>query len=146
MQATDLYSDCDKFKFRCLACKAENLVNGPLKVHNGKMASVLLSCSNPECNARPLDYLPALRNALVKQIRGYVQRYYENYMTCDEATCNNSTRIYTHVMVNKKVVCDACGLGYLYPQYSATELYNQISYYQHLFDIKPNSNSELRPE
>lgn len=145
MQTTDdLYGDCNKFIFKCISCKTDNLFSGPFKVWNGKLVSVLQNCNNPECNTSPLDHLPVLRNRVVKEIRNCVGRYYENYMTCEEATCNHSTRVFTHVMVSKKVLCDNCGLGFLYPQYSATELYNQISYYQYLFDTKQhNSNSKL---
>lgn len=138
-QNTDLYSDCDKFTFKCLSCKTDNVVTGPFKVVNGKLVCVLQSCANPECVTSPLDYGGLLRNTLVRQIRERIRRYYENYMTCDEATCNHSTRIYTHVMVNKKVLCDACGQGNLYPQYTATELYNQISYWQYIFDTKQHN-------
>lgn len=141
IQTTDLYSECDKFKFSCLACKGENVVSGPFTIANGKLVCFLQSCASAECTASPLEYLSVLRNALIRQIRGSIARYYENYMTCDEATCNNSTRIYTHVMINKRVLCDACGQGYLYPQYTATELFNQISYLQLLFDTKQHNAS-----
>lgn len=141
VQTTDLYSECDKFTFKCFACKDENVISGPVKVVNGKLVCSLQSCTSAECSTSPLEYLPVLRNALIKQIRASVSRYYDNYMTCDEATCNNSTRIYTHVMINKKVLCDACGQGCLYPQYTATELFNQISYLQQMFDTKQHNVS-----
>lgn len=141
INSADLYSDCDKFKFSCVACKTENVVSGPFKVVNGKLVCVLQTCENAECGASPLRSIGMLRNVLVRQLRQSIGRYYDNYMTCDEATCNNSTRIYTHVAVNKKVICDACGIGYLYPQYTATELYNQIAYWEHMFDTKQHNVS-----
>lgn len=126
----------------CRECETVNVVQSPFKVHNGKVVSVFLCCNNTSCAAAPYNYLPAIRNALTRQVRNYITRYYENYMTCDENTCNASTRVYGHVTAaGKKVVCDACGLGHLNAQYSATDLYNQLSYFQYLFDVKQHNNN-----
>lgn len=91
------YRACDKFTFKCIGCKVENVIAKPfVKLYNN-FVPVLQQCTNKECNVAPINQLPNIRNHLALAIRNTIRNYYDNWMICDEPSCNQSTRTYVHV-------------------------------------------------
>ncbi|KAG4074677.1 hypothetical protein HA402_004548 [Bradysia odoriphaga] len=134
------YRYCKRFTFKCRACKTENVVASAFK----KNEAALQQCSNPECNDRPYEHVAYIQNQLTLTIRQCISRFYENWLVCDEPTCNSNTRTYTHVTVNNRPVCRECKTGFLLRQYSESELNDQISYFRYMFDLEAHSEAQIK--
>lgn len=87
------YRYCKRFTFKCRSCKTENIVASAFK----KNEAALQQCSNPECSVRPYENVTYIQNQLTLTLRECVSRFYENWLVCDEPSCNSNTRTYTHV-------------------------------------------------
>ncbi|KAJ8971883.1 hypothetical protein NQ314_000496 [Rhamnusium bicolor] len=125
------FRNVDKFKFICFACKQENFVDNVL-IGN---VPFLEKCNNSDCNIRPVDYLPYLQNQLVLLIQSYITKYYENELTCEDPACTNETTRLPLRFVRKYPVCTLCQKGVMYRVYTEQQLYTQLTYYQHIFDL-----------
>lgn len=97
--STEKYKMCEKFKFKCVGCKTENIMASALKRHETQMIPVLDKCTNNECTVAPLEYVDSIKNQIILEMRKFIRRFYENWLVCDEATCNYNTRNYTHVSI-----------------------------------------------
>lgn len=97
------YRDCEKFMFPCHGCKSINVVAAPFKRNeSSKVVSVFEKCSNTDCNVRPMDYLPSIKNHLKVTIVQAINRFYENWFVCDNPMCNINTQ--THAWVSYLVL------------------------------------------
>ncbi|CAH0558363.1 unnamed protein product [Brassicogethes aeneus] len=133
------FRDVDKFRFSCFDCKHENAVDGAL-VGN---APFLEKCGNVACSVRPIQYLPFVQNQLAKCIRGYIKKYYRNELTCEDPACTNDTRRLPMKFAGKYPVCTLCRSGVMYRKYSESNLYSQLTYFQHIFDLSKLNKKPL---
>ncbi|XP_050068065.1 DNA polymerase alpha catalytic subunit [Anopheles maculipalpis] len=139
--ATERYRLCHRFEFTCVACKSKNPVaSGFRPSAGGRQRSVFERCANEEsgsggCSVQPVQYLPAILNELTLAIRADIRRFYQRWMVCDNPICNGNTRLYSHVAAKNNPYCLLCRKGLLVLQYSETDLYNQLCYYQYMFDL-----------
>ncbi|XP_055704301.1 DNA polymerase alpha catalytic subunit isoform X2 [Phlebotomus papatasi] len=130
------YHFCEKFSFKCVSCHQENPMAAAVKRVDANLVPVLAACVNPDCKIPPYEYLAGIQNQLIMKLRTFLDRFYENWMVCDDNVCSHNTRIITHVLSsNDRPVCCACGNGNLVRQYSETDLYTQIRYFQYIFDL-----------
>ncbi|XP_044750416.1 DNA polymerase alpha catalytic subunit [Coccinella septempunctata] len=123
------FKNVDHFIFECYDCKKKNIVDGPLR--QGLM--VLDRCSN--CDVRPVTYLYYIQNQLSLAINRYIKKYYVNTMICEDPACDNETNRIPSRFVGKYPVCTLCKSGIMYKKYTESDLYFQISYFRHIFDI-----------
>lgn len=88
------YRYCEKFHFPCAVCKSINFVAAPLKRDESSKSPVSFfdKCSNTNCDAKPVDYLPLIRNHLRIAITKAINRFYENWFVCDNPMCNINTQ------------------------------------------------------
>ncbi|XP_005185222.2 DNA polymerase alpha catalytic subunit [Musca domestica] len=143
------YRTCEKFKFICVRCKTENIVASAYKPSAGNSyEAVLQKCSNPDCSIAPYQYVIAIRNQLILSMRGFITRFYQNWLVCDDPACNQNTRCYTHVTSGRRPVCMRCKNGTLVRQYTERDLYDQLSYFQYMFDLSKHlhKNVNISPE
>ncbi|XP_017466607.1 PREDICTED: DNA polymerase alpha catalytic subunit [Rhagoletis zephyria] len=143
------YRECDKFKFVCIACKAENIVATAFRPNaSNSYDAVLQKCANSDCSTAPYQYIVAIRNRLLLSIRSYIKRFYQNWLVCDDPSCNQNTRFYTHVTTGNRPICPFCKTGSLVRQYSERNLYQQLSYFQYMFDLSKYQHKHvpLTPE
>ena len=110
-------------------------------------------CANIECQA-PLS-TPSLAVQLDLQLRSFIGKFYEAWLTCDESTCGNRTRMMS--VYGKKCLVAGCrGAMHLEvslpapgpffsrlpahlvatAQYSDSRLYDQLLYFDTLFDFE----------
>uniref|UniRef100_A0A1B0GK25 DNA polymerase n=1 Tax=Lutzomyia longipalpis TaxID=7200 RepID=A0A1B0GK25_LUTLO len=130
------YHFCEKFTFKCVSCHHENPMAAAVKRVDANLVPVLAVCANPECKIPPYEYLAGIQNQLILKIRSFINRYYANWLVCDDNTCSHNTRILTHVISsNDRPMCYACRKGSLVRQYTETDLYTQIRYFQYIFDL-----------
>ncbi|KAG5880463.1 hypothetical protein JTB14_000568 [Gonioctena quinquepunctata] len=125
------FRNVDKFKFYCRMCKEENIVESAL-VGN---IPFLDKCKNSECTVRPIDYLPYIQNQLSLSIQLYITKYYNNELTCEDPACTNETSRLPLRFVKKYPVCTLCQKGVMYRMYTEQQLYTQLTYFQHIFDL-----------
>ncbi|XP_014669275.1 PREDICTED: DNA polymerase alpha catalytic subunit-like [Priapulus caudatus] len=95
----------------------------------------LETCPNRKCDLSPRDTTAYICNKLVQEIRKHLSKYYLGWLKCDDVVCGHRTRIPTARLRNGHPVCDACERGNLHPEYTDTQLYNQLLYYQYIFDV-----------
>lgn len=91
------FRTCEKFTFKCIACKTENVIAKPIIKIDGQWKAVLDACANKECNVAPGNQLANVQNHLTLAIRKAIRTYYDNWMICNDPNCNQSTRTYVHV-------------------------------------------------
>ncbi|XP_035780479.1 DNA polymerase alpha catalytic subunit-like [Anopheles albimanus] len=152
--ATERYRLCHRFEFTCVACKTKNPVASAFRPGaNGRHRSVFERCANEAagggCAVLPVQYLPAIVNELTLAIRADIRRFYARWMVCDNPTCNRNTRQYTHVASKNLPYCLVCQKGLLVLQYSETDLYTQLCYFNYMFDLEqysPKMTKMLTPD
>ncbi|XP_037949022.1 DNA polymerase alpha catalytic subunit [Teleopsis dalmanni] len=143
------YRECEKFKFTCISCKTENIVAAAFKPSATRgYEAILQNCVNTECNACPYQYVVSIRNKLLLSMRSHIKRFYQNWLVCDDPSCNQNTRNYSHVTSRYRPVCLQCKNGSMIRQYSERDLFNQLSYFQYMFDLQKyqHKNVSLTPE
>ncbi|KAK4879037.1 hypothetical protein RN001_007183 [Aquatica leii] len=125
------FTNASPFVFKCMSCKTENKVSG---VYTDGVP-FLLKCVNSECGVRPIEYLASVLNQLTLTMRSYVKKYYRNELTCEDPACIVETVRVPLRFAGKFPVCVFCKKGVMYQKYTEGDLYNQLSYFQHIFDI-----------
>lgn len=98
------YRACEKFTYKCITCKTENIIAKPFVKVDNNLISVLEKCANKECNHAPYQQVDNIQNHLTIAIRNSIRNYYDNWMICDEPNCNQSTRTYVHVSIGIAIV------------------------------------------
>ena len=63
-------------------------------------------------------------------------RYYSGWITCEDPGCSGETRQMPLVFQRAFPVCPACHKATMYMKYNDSQLYLQLLYYQHLFDVQ----------
>lgn len=79
---------------------------------------------------------------LEHRIRAYISHYYEGVVTCDDPTCGMTTKQVS--VYGKRCLNNGCK-GVMKYKYSDKSLYNQLLYFDSLFDIEKNKLQLLRP-
>lgn len=111
---------------------------------NSSHVPVLEQCANPECQTSPLQYLVSIRNQLQLCMRGYVQRFYRNWLVCDHPDCNYNTRTCSMRLELRRPLCLKCNSGAMLRQYSERDLYNQLCYLRFTFDLSKQQLHQKR--
>lgn len=129
----------------CVQCKSENIVASGFRPANTSHVSVLQNCTNIDCSSQPFTQVGFIRNQLILQIKRFIRRFYANWLVCDDPSCNLNTRVYSHVNVNNLPVCLMCKQGSLIRQYTETDLYVQMCYFQYMFDLTKYEHKSKYP-
>ena len=93
-------------------------------------------CSNLACNANPLDYMEVIQNKLTLNIREHIKRYYKGWIVCEDPGCSGRTRQLPLSFQRAFPICETCRKATMYMEYTDSQLYLQLLYYQHLFDTQ----------
>ncbi|XP_071492723.1 DNA polymerase alpha catalytic subunit-like [Diadema antillarum] len=131
------FKDADRFKFICpnADCKRENIVDSVF-TGTGSLAEARLGYCESRCGTVPADHVIMLGNRLRLLIRTYIQKYYAGWLLCEDSSCAHRTR---RVPLNPQrhgFVCPVCQRAVLKPEYSDKELYNQLCFFQFIFDYE----------
>lgn len=126
------FQNAEKFHFVCLMCKTKNSISGAF-IDNIK--PFLSACVNYECKVKPLDYLPYIQQQLILQIRSFIKLYYKKELICEDPACTNVVRWLPLRFAGKFPVCNMCNKAVLYRKYTEYDLYTQLWYFQHIFDL-----------
>ncbi|KAI9698598.1 MAG: DNA-directed DNA polymerase alpha catalytic subunit pol1 [Bogoriella megaspora] len=134
------FKDCTPLSLTCPSCHHPFTYSG--LPHNSNDASLAqltndgLACPGTACATvlRPIALLAQLETA----IRNHTARYYEAWLVCDDPACGARTRqmsVYGHRCLGPKGLGHGC-LGRMGFEYGEKALYNQLLYFQGLFDVE----------
>jgi DNA polymerase alpha subunit A len=133
------FQDCTPLHLRCRACHTTFPFNGlsytsftsdlNTVTHDG------VQCPSIACK----QLLPTVTIAaqLESAIRQTLSTYYTGILTCNDPACSTQTRqmsVYGHRCLGPKGLAKDC-LGKMTYAYSEKDLWNQLLYFQSLFDV-----------
>ena len=141
--------DEDRFrtcvKFQMLPCKDCGEGSGDSKPialdspvrNSGKDAYFALTrCSNSNCKSNPLDNIEMIMNKLTLKIREHIKQYYQGWIVCEDPGCSGRTKQLPLSFQRAFPICETCRKATMYTEYTDSQLYLQLLYYQHLFDTQ----------
>ncbi|KAL1512623.1 hypothetical protein ABEB36_002186 [Hypothenemus hampei] len=134
------FKDVENFTFKCRCCHEQNTVDGPLRVSDN--CWVLAKCVNKKCTMKPVEYLFSIKNQLYRVINAYIMRCLKNKLICEDPTCKYEMAHLPKKFRGKNPTCPRCLRSWLQKEYSDKDLYYQLTYLSHIFDI---SQVEKRP-
>ncbi|XP_043238456.1 DNA polymerase alpha catalytic subunit-like isoform X1 [Amphibalanus amphitrite] len=128
------FAGCQPLLLPCVGCRQQQKFASVFTdgAHKLRMAQ----CDNDECKAVPVDYLPLIVNKLRLEIRNAVRQYLQGVLYCEDPGCPHETRRIPFRFERGFPTCDLCHKAVLIPKYDDRSLYNQLCYYQHIFDLK----------
>ncbi|GAA5918206.1 hypothetical protein JCM8208_006171, partial [Rhodotorula glutinis] len=125
------FAECEPLRIRCRSCGSESAFDGVAENKAGLISEHGFFCANIECQA-PLG-TPSMAIQLDLQLRSFIAKFYEAWLTCDESTCGNRTCMMS--VYGKKCLVAGCR-GAMHLEYSDSKLYDQLLYFDTLFDIE----------
>lgn len=128
------FRDAERLNVTCRACKQSFVFEGMSKSESCCTANGLF-CPNAECG-KPISVI-SLVAQLEHQIRNLTTKYYDAWIVCNDSTCGNRTRqiaVYGKRCPGPKGLSRGCK-GIMSYEYNDKMLYNQLLYFQTLFDV-----------
>ena len=129
------FKDCVRLNLTCRYCKQRSLFEG-LAPSISNVTPEGIVCGNTECRRR--YSVLTLVAQLEHVIRLQTSRYYDGYLACDDSSCGNRTRqmsVYGHRCLGPSGRAEGC-LGKMRYEMGEKELYNQLLYFQGLWDVE----------
>ncbi|KAL8722148.1 MAG: hypothetical protein Q9181_007549, partial [Wetmoreana brouardii] len=132
------FKSCSRFELKCRYCKHSFPFEGLVK--NLKDVSVNgIVCPNHQGEGGCGKVFSTLTvvSQLEHAIRVATSRYYDNWLLCDDPSCGNRTRqmsVYGHRCLGPRGRAEGC-LGKMRYEMSEREMYNQLLYFQKLWDV-----------
>ncbi|XP_058793658.1 DNA polymerase alpha catalytic subunit [Phymastichus coffea] len=141
------FDKCHPFRFTCRneSCKTEMEIKTVLTEIDGVVRPSLEMCSNPECHMAPWKYAFAIQNKVQLDIRKFISEYYYGEAECENPACLNTMRRITLDTAGSYPKCYHCLDGNVHRIHKETELYNQLSFYLHLFTLDQAHLKSLKP-
>lgn len=133
------FKDVQPFQLTCPQCNQEFPFGGIVASNHYMMCYNGLQCKICNHLFTPLQ----LTCQLERCIRLHISLYYAGWVQCDDRTCTNSVRRQISVF-GKRCLNDGC-TGVVHYRYSDKQLYNQLLYFDSLFDCDKNKNQQLKP-
>ncbi|KAI0630777.1 hypothetical protein C8Q77DRAFT_225853 [Trametes polyzona] len=129
MSDAERFKDTDPFVVRCRSCRNDVSFTPLTNPEKSLIRSTGVAC--PSCRGQIST--ASLQLQLEAQIRTHIARYYEGWTVCDDPTCGSRTRMMG--VYGRRCLRPGCQ-GTVAFEYSDALLYNQLRYYQSLFDIE----------
>lgn len=144
----DRFRDADQLVIKCPACLEEHPFTGLssskaylLRTETDSQDRINATgfvCPNSACkNALSLF---TVNSQIEHEIRGHLTRYYEQWLVCDEPACATRTRQMN--VYGKRCLMTGCR-GQMTQEYNDKLLYNQLLYYDMLFDIEKTKKKAI---
>ncbi|ONH68414.1 DNA polymerase alpha catalytic subunit A [Cyberlindnera fabianii] len=136
-------SDAERFKssvplkINC-HCGASFKFGGIVASHDYMMTFNGVQCK--KCS-KTLSCLQ-LSSQLERTIRGFISQYYQGVVACDDSTCGMTTKQIS--VYGKRCLNHGCK-GVMRYKYSDKDLYNQLLYFDSLFDVEKNKSQKIKP-
>lgn len=123
-----------------LNCKCGNhfKFGGIVASHDYQITFNGVQCKKCESQISTLG----VSSQLEHRIRSFIAKYYQGVVVCDDSTCGMTTKQIS--VYGKRCLSHGCK-GVMRYKYSDKELYNQLLYFDSLFDVSKNKTQSLRP-
>lgn len=121
----DRFSAASPLSLHCSSCRSDSTFSGVLGSLD-LMTSEGLRCS---CNEKFSQI--SMNAQLQVQIQAFITKYYQAWLICDDSQCQ--TRTQQCGVYGKRCLTGACR-GEMQYEYTDKALYNQLLYFDHLFD------------
>ena len=132
------FKDSSNLELQCPSCSKTFPFGGIVASNH-----YLLSYNGIQCKTCDHIFLPIqVTSQLEKCIRSHISLYYAGWLQCDDRTCGNVTRQIS--VFGKRCLNDGC-TGVIRYRYTDKQLYNQLLYFDSLFDPEKNKKQELKP-
>lgn len=150
----DRYRMCERFTFKCPAQDCDTVITMDSAfrgVGPGPNLEVALQyCPNPKCKFPIFSRIAPILNKLRLDIRNHITKYYNGWLICEDPSCDNRTRRIPLLFNRGFPVCNSCRRGVLYREYSESQLYKQLCFYEYIFDFQKacqkNKDERIRDE
>jgi DNA polymerase alpha subunit A len=136
------FENCTPLFLRCRTCTTVAPFYGIADSRTHTLSHQGIACANPSC-AAPLPTI-SIAAQLQSQIRQLLARYYEGEVVCDDAACALHTRslsVYGSRCLGPKGLAKDC-LGRMRWAMGEKDVWNQLLYFQALFDVDRVSKAE----
>lgn len=132
------FKDVANFEIKCPKCSSLFPFGGIVPSTFYQVCFNGIQCKGCEHILSPIQ----ITSQLEKCIRSHISLYYAGWLQCDDATCGMITRQMS--VFGKRCLNEDC-TGVMHYRYSDKQLYNQLLYFDSLFDCDKNKNEELKP-
>jgi DNA polymerase alpha subunit A len=139
------FKSCTPLHLRCRGCRTVFLFSG-ISSDSALSTEVItndgIKCPNTNCGM-VLHTLSVVAQ-LESTIRQSLAQYYAGYLVCDDPSCNARTRqisVYGHRCLGPKGLATGC-LGKMGWEVKEKDVWNQLLYFQSLFDVDRVSKDE----
>ncbi|CAG8784734.1 16534_t:CDS:2, partial [Gigaspora rosea] len=127
------FKHVDKLMIKCIHCRESYTFEGFNSITGHLLDETGFYCGNPNCmRALPTSSILA---QLTCSIRFQVKKFYDSWNVCEDPTCGYRTR-----NISRKRCAQGCR-GKMVVEFSEYRLYNQLTYYAHLFDVDKIKNT-----
>eukprot|EP00043_Microstomoeca_roanoka_P012767 m.124092 g.124092 ORF g.124092 m.124092 type:complete len:1520 (+) comp15585_c0_seq2:94-4653(+) len=128
------FRTADPLRVTCRKCNHSANYPGVFRVTERGEVQTGLLCPNPGCTATyPASYL---KNRITLEARRAIHQHYSSQLICSEVECPRHTRGTHQLSVNGPGCLEANCQGIMRKQYTEKQLYTQLSYFVHLFDVE----------
>ncbi|CCK71983.1 DNA-directed DNA polymerase alpha catalytic subunit POL1 KNAG_0I01980 [Huiozyma naganishii CBS 8797] len=131
------FKDSSNLELHCPNCSQQFVFGGVIASNFYQMCYNGLQCKKCEHIFTPIQ----LSCQLESIIRAHISLYYAGWLVCDDMTCGNVTRQIS--VFGKRCLNEGC-TGVMRYRYSDKQLYNQLLYFESLFDCAKNKKQELK--
>ncbi|CAL9727805.1 DNA polymerase alpha catalytic subunit A [Monosporozyma unispora] len=132
------FKDATNLQLSCSNCMTTFPFGGIVASNHYQMSYNGVQCKRCDHIFSPLQ----LTCQLESTIRAHISLYYAGWLTCDDITCGNVTRQIS--VFGKRCLREGC-TGVMNYRYTDKQLYNQLLYFESLFDCAKNKQQELKP-
>ena len=138
MSDTERFKDAATLELHCPKCSSVFPFGGIIASKYYQMTYNGLQCKRCEHTFTEIQ----LTSQLEGTIRAHISLYYAGWLVCDDPTCGNVTRQIS--VFGKRCLNEGCA-GVMRFKYSDKKLYEQLLYFDSLFDCEKNKNGLLKP-
>lgn len=137
-------SDMERFKdaatleLQCPSCQNKFPFGGIVSSNHYHVGYNGIHCKKCEHLFTPLQ----MSCQLERSIRSHISLYYAGWLQCDDSTCGTITRQIS--VFGKRCLNESC-TGVMRYRYTDKQLYNQLLYFDSIFDSDKNKKQELKP-
>ncbi|SCU82972.1 LADA_0C08966g1_1 [Lachancea dasiensis] len=132
------FKDVAPLNVNCPSCNQQFPFGGIVASKRYQICYNGLQCSQCHHQFSPLQLSCQLERAL----RSHISMYYAGYLKCDDGTCGIITRQIS--VFGKRCLGEDC-MGVMSYRYTDKQLYNQLLYFESLFDVDKNKKGLVKP-
>lgn len=132
------FKDSSSLNLNCPNCSSKFPYGGIVASNYYQHCFNGLQCKMCQHVFTPLQ----MTSQVERNIRSHISLYYAGWLKCDDATCGNVTRQLS--VFGKRCLNEGC-TGVMHYRYTDKQLYNQLLFFDSLFNCEKIKKQELKP-